>query len=367
MQSKKKILWQTHESNVSGANIAMLEYIDALANTFRFFVILPHLGNMQQALEQRNIAYAIIHQYGWTNVYPWWSIGKWMKLLLRSMAAVWQTKRLLKKENPAVVCTNTLVPFTASIAAKWQAVPHVWWIHEFGKEDFGFTIGWENEKLATKWIQESSRLIICNSKAVSVKFSQLMPKAKIATIYQPVSWCVDDSTEIFKKAHFVMFGQIIPTKGHFDVLEAMLSNKMQGKPLYTLHIKGPAEMKSYLGELQTFVAKNNLQQYVHIEAGYFRKEIIIRQYEVLIVASQAEAFGRVIVEANKAGLYVLVRKTGGAPELINESNGILFERQSELQAALCGEKEFPNGPIKLNYDESLEIERLTVLLNNLCR
>lgn len=365
-QEKKKILWQTHEANVSGANIAMLEYIDALANTFCFFVILPHQGSMEQTLEQRNIPYAIIHQYSWTNVYPWWHVGKWAKVLLRSMAAVGQTKQLLKKEQPAIVCSNTLVPFTASIAAYLQHIPHVWWIHEFGKEDFGFTTGWGHEKPSLWWMQKSSKLIIGNSKAISTKFQQLMPEATIETIYQPVSWRATESTAANKQARFLMFGQLAPTKGHIDVLKAMVTNRQKGKPLNSLHIKGPSEISSYLVELQQFVLQHELESYVQIEAGYFKKEEVMPQYEVLIVASYAEAFGRVIVEANKAGMLVLVRNSGGAPELLNESNGLLFTNQSELQAALCDEIAFPSTDILINYNETAELQTLTELLIKAC-
>ena len=364
---KKKILWQTHEAIVSGANIAMLEYLDALADVFCFYIILPHTGNMQQALEQRAIPYTIIHQYGWTNVYPWWHFGKWTKVLLRSMTAVWQTKHLIKEEKPALVCSNTLVPFTASIASYLQHIPHVWWIHEFGKEDFGFTTGWGHEKPSLWWMQKSSKLIIGNSKAVSTKFQQLMPKSTIETIYQPVTWRATESTVTTKQVRFLMFGQLIASKGHKDVLQAMLANKLAGKPLHTLHIKGPCEIKSYLAELQEILELNDLQEYVQIEVGYFKKETIMPQYEVLIVASNSEAFGRVIVEANKAGLRVLARNSGGAPELINECNGLLFNSQIELAEALCGEKTFSNTAIRSNYKEVAEIQTLIKLLKTACR
>ena len=364
---KKKILWQTHESIVSGANIAMLEYIDALVDSFQFFVILPHQGTMQQALAQRNINYTIIPQYGWTNVYKWWNVGKWIKVILRSIMAIWQTKELFRKEQPALICTNTLVPFTASVAAFIQSIPHIWWIHEFGKEDFGFTTGWGYEKTSLRWMQRSSKLIIGNSKAISAKFAKLMPQANIVTIYQPVSWRAAAVTETAKQTRFLMFGQLVASKGHKEVLAAMVANKKAGKPLHTLHIKGPSEIKSYLEELYMFVEQNNLQQYVQIEAGYFKKEIIIPQYDVLIVASQAEAFGRVIVEANKAGLRVLVRNSGGAPELMNESNGLLFSNQEELAAALCSERWFPDTAICCNYNEAAELQTLIELLTIICR
>lgn len=118
---------------------------------------------------------------------------------------------------------------------------------------------------------KASDLIIGNSKAISAKFGQLMPKAKIVTVYQPVSWNESESIATTKQARFLMFGQLTPSKGHKDVLEAMLYNKQAGKPLYTLHIKGPSEIKNYLEELQQFVDHNDLQAYVQIETGYFKK------------------------------------------------------------------------------------------------
>lgn len=86
---------------------------------------------------------------------------------------------------------------------------------------------------------------------------------------------------------------------------------------------------------------------------------------MLIVASNAEAFGRVIIEANKSGLHVLMRNSGGAAELINESNGLLFNNQSELAAALCGERNYPDTAIRSNYNEIAELKKLTQLLTRI--
>lgn len=361
----KKIIWQAHEANLSGANIAMLEYVNALTIRFNFFIILPHHGNMQQELQRRAIPYSIINQLGWTNDIPWWNIIKVIKIFVRSIIALKQTRKLVKQEKPAFVFTNTLVPFVASIASWLQRVPHVWWIHEYGKEDFGFKTGWGNEKLSIWWMQKSSSLIIANSKAISTKYGMLMPTANIKTIYQPVTFNSIEAV-IDKQAKFLMFGQLIPSKGHIDVLKAMVDNKLRAKPLNSLHIKGPCEMKTYLDELNYFVHKHNLQYYVKIEVGNFKKEEVMPQYDILIVASKSEAFGRVIVEANKAGLRVLVRNNGGAPELINDSNGLLFSTITELSEVLSGERIFPDKPIRINYDETTEILKLNELLNIVC-
>ena len=61
----KNILWQAHEANISGANIAMLEYMDVLRNEFKFIVVLPHEGNMCTQLKKKEIEYKIVRQYNW--------------------------------------------------------------------------------------------------------------------------------------------------------------------------------------------------------------------------------------------------------------------------------------------------------------
>ncbi len=364
MQSRKKIIWLAHESQISGANVSMLEYIQALKPAFDFHVILPHKGIMLGELQKIGVPFSIIFQYGWTNMYAWWKIFKWGKIFLRSIAAVLQTNQLINKEQPDYIFTNTLVQFTASVSAKMKHLPHVWWIHEFGQEDFGFIIGWCHEKTALKWIKYSTKLIITNSNAVTSKFSNLMEGAPVYTIYQPVSWDSRIVPYIKENSGFryLMFGQIIPSKGHKEVLRAMAACKKRGKLSGVLHIKGPCEELEYLKELRMMIQSHDLESDVEISTGYFKKEDVIFCSDVLIVASRSEAFGRVIIEANKAGVRVLVKKSGGAPELMNETNGLMYETEAELERILCGDMRFPEKPIRFNYSESSEIDKLIHLL-----
>ena len=230
--------------------------------------------------------------------------------------------------------------------------------------DFGFTIGWGNPVGAYQKMQRWSRLLIYNSLAVANKFKQCMPLVNGSTIYQPVSWNGHSSSEK-KLVRYLMFGQITPSKGHREVLQAMAANKQKYLPVFGLHIMGPCENKIYLEELHQIVHENNLHNEVQIETGFFVKEAIMPLYEVLLVASRSEAFGRVIVEANKAGLKVVVKNCGGAPELINETNGLLYNTEEELRLILSGEKKIPEGPLKMNYNEANEMKKLKHLLNEI--
>ena len=81
-------------------------------------------------------------------------------------------------------------------------------------------------------------------------------------------------------------------------------------------------------------------------------------YDFLIVASKAEAFGRVIIEANKMGLKVIVKNSGGAPELINETNGLFYNYEEDLVNIFNGSSNLKNCINEFTYKESDEILKL---------
>lgn len=356
---KKKIVWFAHEANTSGANIAMMEYAEALKADYDFHFVIPHQGNMIAILLQKGFSTSVIPQYGWTvGMNSKMSINKF-RLIFRSLLAIASSIVLLKKQNASFVFTNTQVSFIGSVAARICRLPHIWWVHEFGEEDFGFKIGFGNIKKGYHWMQKSSGIIIANSEAVKNKLIVLMPKANIKRLYQPVS-IIPSENSLNKKNAFLMFGQIIPSKGHLVVLGALKIIKEQDADNnLELHIYGPCENEDYLKILELFISVNGLEDRVKIEIGFFNKEEIMPQYRNIIIASDAEAFGRVIIEANKYGLKAIVKNVGGAPELINETNGFLYNDLKELVSILSEQKDQKsNSDICLNYDEENEIIQL---------
>jgi glycosyltransferase involved in cell wall biosynthesis len=352
---KKKVLWLAHEANVSGANIALLEYVDALKDEYEFHFILPHNGNMEIAFKERRMGFSVIHQYGWAISFLNPIVKNKLKIFVRSCMAIFKTCLLVVKLKPHFIFTNTQIPFAACVAARLMKKPHVWWLHEFGEEDFGFTIGFGKRERGLRWMQKS-KLIIANSKAILNKFKTLLPTANIKCIYQPIS-VNEFSNSGIKLAPYLMFGQLIASKGHLEVLQALNKSNHNSNEMW-LHIIGPCEDKEYLALLNDYIDKNRLVKKVKIETGFFIKENIMPKYEYLIVGSKAEAFGRVIVEANKMGLKVIAKNNGGATELMNETNGLLFNSVDDLVAIFNKEIVMPNAKIRFTYNEKDEIKKL---------
>jgi glycosyltransferase involved in cell wall biosynthesis len=343
----------------------MLEYIASLSDKFTFIVILPHEGNMRKYVNELNAEVKIIHQYNWA-VEKAPSILKIVKIIARTIFALYKTVQLINREKADYFFTNTQIPFIGCFAAKLSRIPHVWWFHEFGEEDFGFKIGFGRVRTAFKIISNTGSLIICNSDAMKRKFSALLPKVKMIRIYYPIFWNRNICSDIVRKAKYVVFGQVAPAKAHKDVIDAFGQALQCGLNFNEkLFIIGPCEDQNYLNQLHNLIRSYNASSNIVIETGFLQKEKVLPQFEVLIVASYAEAFGRVIVEAQKAGLKTVVRNSGGAPELVNETNGLLFKNVQELTRIIAGEVPLPKGPNRLSYDENEEIEKLKGCLEKL--
>ncbi|RYZ26856.1 MAG: glycosyltransferase [Chitinophagaceae bacterium] len=355
MGIRKTIIWQAHEANLSGANIAMVEYIKALRDTYDFHVVLPHTGSMCKVLFTENIAFSVIHQYN----LPLSSVSAVSKLrfIIRTEIASRQLKGLVRQQNADLIFSNTLVSFLGGRVAYSLKKKHVWWIHEFGEEDFGFNIEKDPIRNVLKKTALWSRMVICNSHAVARKFGFLWPKTDVRYLYQPVSYNIASPQHVEKTSTFLMFGQISPGKGHLEVLKAvtMVNNNSSE---FSLHIVGPCVNQSYLDDIQQYIIDHGLESQVTIKVGFVSKEDVLPFYDTLIVASRAEAFGRVIVEANKAGLTAIVKNAGGAPELINETNGFLYNSLTELADLLESRQLLPASEMRANYDERTELEKL---------
>ena len=367
VQNKKKplILWQVHESNISGANRSMLDYLELMANEYSFHIVIPHEGHLSEKLFSLNIPFTIIKQYGWASSEKR-NIFFYISVLLRNSIAFRKTCILINSLVPSLYFTNTIIPYIGAKAAYKSKIKHVWWIHEFGEEDFNFKIGFGNLQWAYNKMSKWSNLIICNSNAVKNKFENLILNVPFHTNYQLVKWPSSYIKPIVRKP-YLMFGQINESKGHLEVIKALGEVKNKKLKLYPIDIIGPCHDLNYYSLLMDTINALGLNDYVSIKVGYFENFDIIPNYKALILASKCEAFGRVIIEACKSGLKVIAKSTGSIPELINQTNGLVYRDIDELVKILSTEQQVTYLDNRLNYSEEEEFENLQKLLSQLIK
>lgn len=117
-----------------------------------------------------------------------------------------------------------------------------------------------------------------------------------------------------------MVGRLTPLKGHSFFLKAM-TKVIRQIPNVRIWIIGdaPAKKAAYRTELETLARRLGIHGRVEFLGN--RKDVpqLLAQTEVLVLATTApEAFGRVILEAQAAGVPVVAAKVGGVVDIIDD-------------------------------------------------
>ncbi len=325
-KNKDKLLWVIHEGNYSGANMALEEYFEVLQKMgYQLRLISPSKGTFVDAMLNKGINTIVIPMYPWTRALDnGFFIKGWLKRCLRNSIASLQIAKHALKVN--AVCTNTICMISGAIAAKIVNKPHYWFVHEFGEEDHGFRIALP-QKQAYKWMHRLSKKIILNSNAVKRKWQEVLnTNKKLELLYNIVN-TPDNKTQqeaINKSKRFLMLGQISPAKGHLTAIKAISQLKCQF-PDIQLDIIGSIPEPIYINRLKHEIDKLGCQKHINIMPPVKNPYSIFNRYRALLMCSRKEAFGRVSVEALKAGLPVIGANNGGTPEIIKHGkNGFIY-------------------------------------------
>lgn len=325
MNRKIKIVFVVHEGALSGANLCLLEYIQLLSkNDFEIYLITPRLGELTEAAAQYVVRSYEIYYYGWTIVRGI-KIGfiSWFKQFMRNQFAQWQIGKILRKISPNFVATNTITIDVGALAARKKGIKHIWFVHEFGEEDHGFTfkIGIQP---ARKKILSLSQIVVINSIAVLNSFPE-SDKLKLVYNSIPNRCPAINEQHIESELRLVMLGQIARSKNQEEAIKAVALCRQKGYPI-TLSIYGGVVDHEYGEFLRELIVQYSLQQFVTIYSPVKNICNPLIGSHALLMCSRNEAFGRVTVEALKAGVPVIASDKGGSLEIVMERfNGYFYE------------------------------------------
>lgn len=324
-----KILWLSHERNLSGANICLLEYLQIMESAGADnFLIVPSDGGMEQKAKEKYKNVIEVKFYNWM-----WPVNETIPLQnkirrwIRNRKAVKDILILINKFDPDYVVTNTVTTPVAARAAKKSGKKHIWFVHEFGEEDHGYTLA-GSFKRAASIINKLSYKVVFNSNATKKLYEPFVPENKRYIVHNAMLIPAVSSfkTSANGRLRLVMLGQISPSKNQLDALKALKICTDKGIDA-ELSIAGKAEGDGYTNLLNKYIVENNLKSRVNFLGIIDKPEILLEENELLLMCSRMEAFGRVTVEAMKYGIPVIAANTGGSLELIRDSdNGYLYQQ-----------------------------------------
>lgn len=332
-----KILFISHSSELFGAERSMLEAVAALIEKGLVVeVVVPSEGELATKLRNLGIT---VHQipYTWWVASPEWRSTYYrLRRKLQNLMVVPRFNRLLREHRPDVVVTNTLTIPSGAFAAQRANIPHVWYVHEFAREDsdnsgadsqkhsgnFYFDLG--RQRSFTLMNKLSAR-VIANSDAVAQSLSEHIPAERLRMLYYAVEVT---ATPLLRKQDpeelvLICVGRLETNKRQEDAIRALASLKTKGLQLRLVLI-GP-DVLHYEKKLRELASSLRVTENVEFAGSVQDAQTYFAAADIALVCARNEAFGRVTIEAMKAGKPVIGADHGGTSELISDGlNGLKF-------------------------------------------
>jgi glycosyltransferase involved in cell wall biosynthesis len=128
-------------------------------------------------------------------------------------------------------------------------------------------------------------------------------------------------------AKVLFLGVVGPSKGAFDLLQAMARLKMGGCP-FQLWIAGHEERQGDLARARALLRELDLEDLCHLVGTVqgASKSQLLREASLFALPSYHEALPMAILEAMAAGLPIVTTAVGGIPEVVKDGyNGFLVK------------------------------------------
>ena len=265
------------------------------------------------------------------------------KNIFTMLWAMRKLEQILMKEKVDIVHARSRVPaWIAYFVCRKMRIPFVTTCHGYySKHPFSSVMGWSkfvivpSQVIGHHMIQDFGVLperIRCIPRSVDLRKFDI-PRKDSQSKAQPT---------------IAIVGRITPLKGHEYFLRAM-AVVVRAMPYTKIWVIGdaPAEKESYKEGLLALTKHLGLND--HVEFLGNRKDIpqLLAQVDVLVLSTVTqESFGRVILEAQAAGVPVVATRVGGVVELLDEGKTGLLVSPKEPE-------EMAQAVIKLLQDKGL--------------
>lgn len=189
-------------------------------------------------------------------------------------------------------------------------IPYFLWIESFNLRE-GNSLFLPFRYLIRKFLFTNANSVICGSK-MSVEHAKSLGAKNVIlnwTSFNIYKFDYDKThNESFLKLLFV--GRLIRRKRIFDVLKALKDLNE-----YKLDIFGSGYLYN---KLRNYVQRNKLCVEFKGEVDYEEMSEIYKNYDILILPSESEVFGYVVIEAIMSSLAIIVSNQVGAKDFVRE-------------------------------------------------
>lgn len=251
----------------------------------------------------------------------------YMEYKISNFFAIKKAEKNIDFSSVDIIHTNVNRNDIGALLAKKYSIKHIWHIREFGKEDYDC---YSLRKSYINFMNKNTDLFIAISRAVAKAWGNRgLDSSKMKVVYNGVD------TNRFKKnvnirnnnkkINIVMSGAITPNKGQIQAIKAISLIPQDIKNKIKFDIYGTAASE-YLKFLKRKIEELNIRENVEFKGYNNNIEKVLSNYDLGLVCSKAEGFGRVTIEYMLSDVCVIASNTGANPELIKDKiNGLLYK------------------------------------------
>ncbi|MBB3206279.1 glycosyltransferase involved in cell wall biosynthesis [Rhodopirellula rubra] len=338
-----RVVFVTHYSTLYGANRSLLGLLDGLSRSqvHPLVVLPPSVGDepgLHEELRTRGIETIeadVPIQFATSKKLPsiWspirrrrWKATTVQNIDQRSSISVAVLVNRLQSSSIDLVYSNTAATRFGKVLADGLGTPHVWHLREFAENyDMHFAHGMSDfrKQLAT------ATEVVAISHAVAKRLAGSRLASRCHVIYNGVGTPKDfESLSRRRKQRkpnslfrFLLLGQILPSKGHEQVLAACEYLAKVSSQSFQVRVVGSGKT-DWLNEK---IARSTCRDLVDLNGPTDAPFEEIVNADCLLMCSPLEAMGRVTAEAMVCGCPVIGYDACGTSELIqHERTGLLY-------------------------------------------
>ena len=333
-------------TNQDGATLSMLNVMEELASRGHFVIgIMAKDVNLEYLKIRKNLKFYFLPSYDMRLDLSRNNFSAKLKYFVKNKInwfIMRDTLKILAKEDIDIIHINGLNNGIGAMIARKLKIPYVWHIRQLMQEDLNQRL--YNQKQVWQLVKKASD-VIAISKAVRNKFEKEFNR-KIKVIYNgvPLTNYQLKKHEIFTNDCFriILAGRIVYGKGHLDAVKAIQILVNRGYINMKLILVGHAQ-DQYANLVRGYVLENDLSDYVELQDHNSDLRSLRATCDIGLTCSKKEAFGRVTVENQMAGLLTIGSDTGGTLELIDhEKTGLLYHEGDYINLADMIEYAFKN-------------------------
>lgn len=329
---KMKVLFVMHDDDKFGAPQSMLKMIELLKKNDHIYpiVLTPKKNRVNEkcsimGIENYSLCYRTDH-YNQKNV----SINFYINVIINFVINIYffhRIKKIVNIEEINIIHSAVSTESQGLRMSKKFNIPLVVHLREMGVDN-----RFSHQQIVE--LSSGTQKFIAISRIVSDYWILMgIDENKIEIIYNGI-----DNNDIKTKENYflkqnlsvILVSNISPEKGIHIAIDAMKMAKNFFPDLskvLKMDIVGSYQKKNqkYFKKLKNEIVENELLDTVHFLGYLTNVSKMLYKYDVGIMSSKAEAFGRTTVEYMMAGLPVVASNSGANPELIKDNkDGFLY-------------------------------------------